>query len=120
MNDSAPFDTQDSSNFVRRDSSNIARRDTGSELARRDTDSSELARRDSANVARRNTSESQDFRNNMEIYGKNNVQVDSSKLIFKKVRENDTYLKLRRKTQHVGQMNSRVMKKMTDDSRNQM
>ena len=117
MNTSAPFDAQDSSNFIRRESSNLARRDTGSNLSRRDTDSTELSRRDSANVARRNTSEGEDSSNGLMIHGKNNVQVDTSKIMFKKVRENDTYLKLRRKTQHIGQMHSKMMQKMSDDRR---
>lgn len=117
MNTSTPFDAQDSSNVIRRDSSTLARHDTGSNLSRRDTDSAELSRRDSANLARRNTSEGEDH--GMTIHGKNNVQMDSSKIIFKKVRENDTYLKLRRKTQHVGQIHSKTMQRMSDD-RNQM
>ena len=106
-----PFDAPDSSNLARRDSSNLARRES-SNLARRDTDtSSDLSRRDSANLARRNTSEGESDG----INGRSNVQMDSTKLIFKKVRENDTYLKLRRKTQHVGQVHSKTMQKMTDD-----
>ena len=114
MNFNTPFDTQDTSNIARHDTgSSLARHDTGSNLSRRDTESGELSRRDSANVARRNTSEGDD--NGMMIHGKNNVQMDSSKIIFKKVRENDTYLKLRRKTQHVGQIHSKTMKKMSDD-----
>ena len=47
--------------------------------------------------------------------GYNNVQMDPSKIIFKKVKNNQVELKLRRKTRHIGQIASMTAAQMTHE-----